>query len=198
MSTYTVAITGASGVVYGIRLLEYLLKEGHKVFLVITKEGFEILRGELDIDWDGGEKGVNRGIERYFKSQPGQVTYLDENNLSAPISSGSFRIDGMIIVPCSMKTLASIANGFSDNLIERSADVMLKERRPLILVPRETPLNVIHLNNMLSIARAGAHIIPAMPAFYHHPKTVEDMVNFIVGRVLDAIGIKNELYRRWE
>lgn len=198
MSTYTVAITGASGVVYGIRLLEYLLKEGHKVFLVITKEGFEILRGELDINWDGGEKGVNRGIERYFKSQPGQVTYFDEDNLSAPISSGSFRIDGMIIIPCSMKTLASIANGFADNLIERGADVVLKERRPLILVPRETPLNVIHLNNMLTSAKAGAHIIPAMPAFYHHPKTVEDMVNFIVGRVLDAIGIKNELYRRWE
>lgn len=197
MSAYTVAITGASGVVYGIKLLEYLLKEGHKVFFLITKEGFRILRNELNIDWHGKEKEVNKSIAQYFKTLSRQVTYFAEDNLSASIASGSVRVDGMIIIPCSMKTLAGVATGFADNLIGRGADVMLKERRPLILVPRETPLNVIHLHNMLSIARAGVHIIPAMPAFYYHPKSVEDMVNFIVGRVLDALGIKNELYKRW-
>jgi 4-hydroxy-3-polyprenylbenzoate decarboxylase len=115
----------------------------------------------------------------------------------ATIASGSVKVDAMVVIPCSMKTLAAIANGFASNLIERAADVMIKEKRKLIIVPRETPLSAIHLRNMLTLAEIGCHIIPAMPAFYHHPKKVSDMIDFIAGRVLDSMDVENELSPRW-
>lgn len=197
MGIYTIAITGASGSIYGVKLLEYLLKKGHKVYLTITKEGALIMKEEVGFNWRGIEKDVERKIKRDLKMEKAKLTYFDEENLFAPVSSGSHKVDAMIVIPCSMKTLSGIAQGYANNLVERSADVMIKEGRTLILVPRETPLNTIHLRNMLSLSQIGVMIIPAMPAFYNHPKKVEDLVNFIVGKVLDSLGIENTLYRRW-
>ncbi|MDP3013937.1 MAG: UbiX family flavin prenyltransferase, partial [Candidatus Subteraquimicrobiales bacterium] len=127
-----------------------------------------------------------------------QLEYIDCQNLNSSICSGSYKVEGMIICPCSMATLASIASGISSNLLERAADVTLKEARPLVVVPRETPLNQIHLKNMLKLSQAGALIVPAMPAFYHQPKNIEDLVSFVVGKVLDIFKIEHNLYKRWE
>jgi 4-hydroxy-3-polyprenylbenzoate decarboxylase len=198
MGTYTVAITGASGSIYGVRLLQYLLKNKHKVFLIITKEGSLILKEEVGYDWSGSGKGEEKKIKRDLKVDKGSLFLLSEDNLCAPISSGSAQVDAMVIIPCSMKTLSGIAHGYANNLVERSADVMIKEGRPLILVPRETPLNSIHLKNMLILSEMGIKIIPPMPAFYSHPQNIEDIVDFIVGKVLDSLKIENNLYKRWK
>ena len=198
MGIYTIAITGASGSIYGVRLLQYLLKNKHKVFLIITKEGSLILKEEVGYDWSGSGKGVEKKIKRDLKMDKGSLFLLSEDNLCAPISSGSAQVDAMVIIPCSMKTLSGIAHGYANNLVERSADVMIKEGRPLLLVPRETPLNSIHLKNMLILSEMGIKIIPPMPAFYSHPKNIEDIVDFIVGKVLDSLKIENNLYKRWK
>lgn len=198
MSSYIVAITGASGAVYGKRLLDYLVRNELTVHLTVTKEAWWILKDETGLFIEGTEDEVQSSLCDYYGVSKGILHYYDENNLKAPIASGSFRNDGMIIVPCSMKTVASIASGVSSNLVGRSADVILKEKRKLILVPRETPLNTVHLKNLLALSEMGVHIIPAMPAFYNKPETVDDMVEFIVGRILDALSIDNHLYSRWD
>jgi 4-hydroxy-3-polyprenylbenzoate decarboxylase len=178
-----IGISGASGTVYGLRLLEILHKLRMETHLVMTKTAEEVI--EI-------ENGVAIGeIKRL-------ATYCyDINDLTAPIASGDFQSEGMVIAPCSMKTLAGVANGYSQNLLLRAADVTLKERRRLVLVPRETPLNSIHLENMLKLARIGVTILPAMPAFYHKPKSIDDLVNHIVGKILDVFGIEHQLYKRW-
>jgi 4-hydroxy-3-polyprenylbenzoate decarboxylase len=178
-----VAITGASGVIYGKRLLEMLRQNQVETHLVISRAAEKVIEHELQITRDDVEKLANHTYEI--------------NDWTAPIVSGSFKTDGMIIIPCSMKTLAGIAQGYSDNLILRSADVTLKEKRRLIIVPRETPLNAIHLRNMLELAKQGAVIVPAMPAYYHSPKRMEDLVDFIVGKILDLVRIEHSLYKRW-
>ncbi len=180
-----VGITGASGVVYGVRFLETVRKYSSdtEVHLVISSTAVDIMKHELGISKEHVMSLVNR-------------TY-DENDLGAPIASGSFKHDGMVIIPCSMKTLAAIAHGITDNLITRAADVTLKERKKLILVVRETPLNLIHIRNMELVTLAGAVVMPAAPAFYGRPRTIDDLVNFIVGRALDLLGIENDLYNRW-
>jgi 4-hydroxy-3-polyprenylbenzoate decarboxylase len=198
MGIYSIAITGASGSIYGVRLLEYLLKKGHKVYLTITKEGALIMKEEVGFNWRGSEKDVEKKIKRDLKAEKGKLTFFNEENLFAPISSGSQRVNAMVIIPCSMKTLSGIAHGYANNLVERSADVMIKEGRTLILVPRETPLNTIHLRNMITLSEVGVKIIPAMPGFYNHPRKIEDLVNFVVGKVLDSLDIENNLYRRWK
>lgn len=198
MGTYTVAITGASGSIYGLRLLQFLLKKGHKVYLVITREGRLIMKDEVGYDWRGSEKEVEGKIIKNLKIQRASLHFFDEDNLSAPISSGSVRVDAMIVIPCSMKTLSGIAHGYANNLVERAADVMIKEGRPLILVPRETPLNSVHLRNMLILSEMGVKIIPAMPAFYSHPEKIEDLADFLVGKVLDSLKIENSLFKRWK
>jgi len=178
-----IAITGASGAIYGVRLIEHLHSKGHEVHVILTKAGAKILKHELN---------MKPNDLRGFCSN-----LYDENDIEAPLSSGSFIFDAMIIAPCSMKTLAFIAHGLSHNLITRAADVALKERRKLIIVPRETPLNKIHLLNMLKIINLGGIILPACPAFYHKPKSLDDLVNFIVGKILDQLNIEHNLFSRW-
>ena len=183
MKQVIVAITGASGATYGVRLLRALKEAGVAVHLTITPAGEINLKLETGMTADQ----LSGFAEHVYSSE----------DLAAPISSGSFPIDGMVIVPCSMKTVAAVANGYSDNLITRAADVTLKERRTLILVPRETPLSQIHLKNMLTLARAGAIILPASPGFYHTPKKIEELVDHVVGRILDSLHIEHALYKRW-
>jgi len=197
MSIYTIAITGASGAPYGLKLLQELVKGGHTVSLCMSREGISILHDETGLMLKGSETDIQNTFERTLHVEKEQFRYFEEENLYASIASGSSKVDAMIVIPCTMKTLASIANGFASNLIERAADVMLKEKRKLIIVPRETPLSAVHLRNMLTLAELGCHIIPAMPAFYHHPKNIQDMVDFIVGRVMDSLGLENDLSPRW-
>jgi polyprenyl P-hydroxybenzoate and phenylacrylic acid decarboxylases len=178
-----IGISGASGSAYGIRLLEILSETDIMTHLVITKAARQIIGIETDY-----EIGYVEGLA--------DAVY-NESDFTAPIASGSHRFDGMIVAPCSMKTLGEIAGGMSDNLLGRVADVCLKERRKLILMPRETPLNQIHLENMLRLERAGGIILPASPGFYSRPQTIDDLVNSMAGRALDLIGIDNEVYERW-
>lgn len=183
MKQIILAISGASGSVYGVRLLQALKASKVVVHLIISPTAAINLRLETGMSPDDLARLADH-------------TYA-ANDLAAPISSGSFPIDGMVVAPCSTKTLAAIAHGYSDNLITRAADVALKEKRPLILVPRETPLSQIHLENMLTLARAGAIVLPASPGFYHSPKTIDDLVDHIVGKIMDALHIEHSLYKRW-
>lgn len=178
-----VGITGGSGVIYGIKLLETLFELNIESHLIISEWGEKTIRIE-----------TNFSI-KYVKSLA-SVNY-DPHNMAAEISSGSFISDGMVIIPCSMKTLSSIANGYDDNLISRAADVCLKEMRKLVVVPRESPLSRIHLVNMLRLNKAGAVLLPAMPGFYHRPESVDDLLNFIIGKVLDQFRIPNDVFKRW-
>jgi 4-hydroxy-3-polyprenylbenzoate decarboxylase len=164
------------------------------IHLLITDAGWRVLKEELG--WDTTKRKDT--LEQQFGTAgSGTYRYHSIQDIGASTASGSFRTSGMVIIPCSMGTLSGIAHGASDNLLERTADVMLKEGRPLILVPRETPLHAIHLENMLKLSRMGVRIIPAMPAFYQGPQTLDDMVDFMVGKVLDSMGVEHELYKRW-
>ncbi|MEM1514221.1 MAG: UbiX family flavin prenyltransferase [Candidatus Thermoplasmatota archaeon] len=181
---FIVAITGASGVIYGIRLMEELKKKGNFIYLIISDAGKKIIEEETEYKIQEVEKKADKAY--------------NENEITAEIASGSSNYDAMIICPCSGKTLSAIANGFAANLIIRSAICCLKERRKLIVVPRETPLDTVSLENMLKLSRLGVTILPAMPAFYIKPKNVDEMINFVVGKIMDQLGIKNELYKRWK
>jgi flavin prenyltransferase len=193
---FALALTGASGAVYGLRVVEELLRAGARVSLLISDAGFAVLKEECGLDWRGAAS-VAEELERYFSCPGGELRYYAQDDFFAPIASGSSAPDAMVIVPCSMGTLSRISSGNSGNLLERSADVMLKEGRPLVLVPRETPLNAIHLEHMLKLARLGVRIVPAMPAFYQHPESLDDLVSFVVGKVLDSIGVPHSLFQRW-
>lgn len=176
-------MTGASGVIYGRRLLEVLRQKKVETHLIISEAAEKVVEHELDTTKKELEKLATHAY--------------DVDDLTSPLMSGSFKTDGMIIIPCSMKTLAGIAHGFADNLILRAADVTLKEKRRLVVVPRETPLSQIHMENMLKVATLGVHVVPAMPAFHHKPQNIDDLVDFIVGRVLDCFGIEHSLFKRW-
>ncbi|MSN25976.1 MAG: UbiX family flavin prenyltransferase [Geobacter sp.] len=191
-----VAMTGASGSVYGLRLLEQLCLNGFRVTFSVSCSGTAVCLEETGLDLSGDLDKALQRLYLHLEVDSGiQLAHPDDLFCSA--ASGSSAPDAMIICPCSMGTLARIACGISGNLIERSADVMLKERRPLLLVPRETPLSDIHLENMLKLSRSGAQIIPAMPGFYTRPDSVLDMVDFVVGKLLDQLGVANDLYKRW-
>ncbi|WP_281886925.1 UbiX family flavin prenyltransferase [Paenibacillus sp. YYML68] len=190
---WVIGITGASGAAYGVRLCRFLLSEGESVHLIVTDAGWRVFKEELG--WDSAKRVDT--LKQQFSGLPGSLEYVNNQDIGAKTASGSFLTKGMIVIPCSMGTLSGIANGASDNLLERTADVMLKEGRKLILVPRETPLHAIHLENMLKLARMGVRIIPAMPAFYQGPQTIDDMVDFMVGKVLDAMELEHQLYKRW-
>jgi len=192
-----VAITGASGAIYGIRLIEELLLAGSRLSLLISRSGLIVLKEELGLDWSGDEEAMNSIVREHFKAVADKLTYYDESNFFSPLASGSAAPEAMIVAPCSMGTLGRIAAGLSGNLLERAADVMLKEGKPLLLLPRETPLSAIHLENMLKLARLGVRIIPAMPGFYGQPQTIDDIVNFVVGKLLDQLGIEGKLFKRW-
>lgn len=193
----TVAITGASGSIYGLKLTECLLMADKRVNLLISSPGLTVIKHETGIDWSGDETSLNRQIRAHFKARD-ELCYYDNTNFFSPIASGSSGLSAMVIAPCSMGTLGRIAGGMSSNLIERGADVALKERGKLVLLPRETPLNDIHLENMLKLSRMGAHIVPAMPGFYHGPKNMEDLVDFVVGKLLDQLEVDHELFKRWD
>jgi len=220
-------MTGASGAIYGVRLLEVLLAAGCNIYLSISAAAQTVLQHELDLKVDlerfelsqllparaegqtvakadtptkattHGDPAQAHQVTHGPVEKPAQLRYCHYMDLAAPIASGSLLTDGMVICPCSCGTLSAIVHGASANLIHRAAEVHLKERRRLILVPRETPLSLTHLENMQRAAAAGATVLPAMPGFYHRPKTVHDMVDFIVSRICDQLGVANQLVRRW-
>jgi 4-hydroxy-3-polyprenylbenzoate decarboxylase len=189
LGKYIVGITGASGSIYGIRLIEELLKSGNEVHIIITASGKKVMTYETEYDLNS--------LKQHLDTISNKYVFQDIDNLFAPKASGSFKTDGMIIIPCSMASLGEIANGASKNLLGRSADVCLKERRKLVVVPRETPLSTIHLKNMLTLSEAAAVILPAMPGFYHKPKTLSEAVDFVVGKVLDTLEVENNLFKKW-
>lgn len=225
MNHFVVAITGASGAVYAVRLVEVLVATGRTVHLVISPAATEVLRQELGVVVNLDEfqpqqllpsldhiahdsklkllkpsGGAGYAASSVFSDSEiftGKIIYHHYRDYSAGIASGSFLTDGMVICPCSMGSLASIATGQSQNLIHRAADVHLKERRKLVVVPRETPLSVIALDNMKRLAEAGAVVLPAMPGFYHDPKAIPDLVDFVVARICDQLGVRHELIKRW-
>jgi 4-hydroxy-3-polyprenylbenzoate decarboxylase len=190
-----VAITGASGSVYGLRLVSELLKAGVRISLIMSPAGLQVLNHEAGLDWVADIKEQRRQVQDHFASIAIDCLAIDD--FWSGTASGSAAADAMVVIPCSMGTVGRIAAGLSNNLLERAADVMLKERRRLVLVPRETPLNTIHLENLLRLSRAGAVVLPAMPGFYHGPEHMADLVNFVVGKVLDQLEVEHRLFSRW-
>lgn len=187
-----VAITGASGAPYAVRLLQSLAAAARPVWLVVSTHGWRLLDTESGIASLDALRAAVGGA-----GWDAHVTVFDDHDRGARPASGSARTAGMVIVPCSMGTIAAVSQGTSRSLVERAADVTLKERRPLVVVPRETPLSVIHLENMLRLTRAGATVLPAAPGFYHRPRAIADLVDFVVARVLDHFGIEHAVGRRW-
>jgi 4-hydroxy-3-polyprenylbenzoate decarboxylase len=194
----TIAITGASGAIYATRTMAALMEQGCHLELVISDYGRRLLRDELG-DSASADKLADFLVAKYGEAvKQGRYTLYSNKDLGAKIASGSQNSEGMVVVPCSMKTLAGIAHGLSRNLVERAADVMLKERRTLIIVPRETPMSLPQLRNMTLCAEAGAMMMPAMPAFYQMPKTLDDLADFMAGKILSALGFSHNLYPSWE
>jgi flavin prenyltransferase len=194
-----VAITGASGSAYAVRLLEVLVAAGQNVHLVVSPAGQQVIGHELGLKIDPVNFSIEQLLPGLTSSEAGhgRVQVHDYRDFSAGIASGSFQTGGMVICPCSMGTLAAVSQGLSQNLIHRAADVHLKERRRLIVVPRETPLGSIQLSNMKTLADAGAVILPAMPGFYNQPQSIDDLVNFVVARICDQLGVEQDLTKRW-
>jgi 4-hydroxy-3-polyprenylbenzoate decarboxylase len=195
----TVVVTGASGSVYGMRLIEQLALAGHDLTVVFTDAGREVTAFELGFELPQADADAAAAAVAGYLELPGlerlRVAYPE--NLFDAIASGSHRSHAMIVAPCSMGFVAGVAHGIADDLPLRAADVMLKERRPLVLVPRETPLSLVHLRNLTAAAEAGAIIVPAMPAFYARPESIDDLVGFVVGKVLDTLDVDHHLFKRW-
>lgn len=195
--TIVLALSGASGVQYGARLLEQLLAQGHKVYLLITKAAHVVISMETDLGWPADSHSLEEKLCQQFNVTTEQLTVCGEMEWASPIASGSSSVDAMVVCPCSMGTLSSIAVGASANLMERAADVIIKERKQLILVPREAPFSDIHLENMLKLSRMDVVIMPANPGFYNKPESLDDLIDFMVARILDQLGIEQELQPRW-
>jgi 4-hydroxy-3-polyprenylbenzoate decarboxylase len=190
-------MTGASGAQYGLRLLQCLVESGVEVSLMLSRPAQVVIGMETDLSLPGRSREIERFFTERYQARDGQIRVYDREQWTAPVASGSSPPDAMVICPCTTATLSAVATGASRSLLERAADVVLKERRPLIMVVRETPFSEVHLENMLRLARMGVTIMPANPAFYHHPQGVDDLVDFMVSRVLDHLHIPNELIRRW-
>ncbi len=191
------AITGASGAQYGLRLLECLLGAGRGVYLMISQPAQVVIATETDLDLPGRADEQQMFLSKYFDAADAQLRVFGRDQWMSPVASGSNTVRAMVICPCSSATLSSVATGASRDLIERAADVMLKERRQLILVHRETPVSSIHLENMLKLSREGVVIMPASPGFYHQPATTEELIDFLVARILDQLHIEHSLIPRW-
>ena len=196
MQRIVVGITGASGSIYGLRLVEELLRAEKEVSLLLSSAGRQVLAYETGLQLDSHSENCAAQVREYFSAGE-NLKYYGIDDFFAPVASGSNAPDAVLICPCSMGTLGRIAAGLSDSLLERAADVALKEKKTLLLVPRETPFNQIHLENLLRVSKAGGQILPAMPAFYQKPQSVEEMVDFVVGKVLDHLGIEHKLFKRW-
>lgn len=197
IETIALAMTGASGAQYGLRLLQCLIESGKKVYFMISPPGQVVVGMETDLALPGRPAEMQKYFTEKYQAQPGQLQVFGKDQWTAPVASGSSVPDAMVVCPCTTGTLSSIACGSSNNLIERAADVVLKERKKLILVPRETPFSDIHLENMLKLSRMDAIILPPNPGFYHHPKTIDDLVDFVVARILDQLDIKHDLLPPW-
>lgn len=197
MKRITLALTGASGLAYGIRLLECLLHAGCRVDLLVSSAARIVARQELDLALPADTGELAAFFDACFAGHTGALAAYGKEEWFAPAASGSNPAEAMVVCPCTMGALAAIAHGMADNLIERAADVMLKEKRPLILVPRETPFSLVHLRNMTRLAEAGATLLPANPGFYHRPQSVDQVVDFIVARILDHLGVPHGLMRPW-
>jgi len=196
-----VGITGASGSVYARQFLKFLSGTNTEVYLIISPAGNKVIKHELGVDvLEPDEAGSKAFLDEFLEHDSGtaKIRHVGYNDFFSEPASGSFISDGMVICPCSMGTIARIRHGISSNLLERSADVTLKEGRKLVLLPRESPFSSIHLENMLALSRMGARVVPASPAFYQHPQTIDDMVNFIVGKLADCFGIEHNLFPRWQ
>ncbi len=193
----SLAITGASGAQYGFRLLEILLQKNHTVYLMVSKAAQVVIGMETDIALPGRCTDMQNFLVERFSCDTGQLHVYGEDEWTAPTASGGGRVDAMVVCPCSMGALSAIATGASNNLIERSADVMLKERKKLILVPRETPYSDIHLENMLKLSRMGAVMLCANPGFYNKAETIEDLIDFVVAKILDQLNIEHQLQPCW-
>ncbi|CAM4170211.1 flavin prenyltransferase UbiX [Pseudoalteromonas ostreae] len=195
--TITLAFSGASGAPYGLRLLEVLLAQQFRVYVLISSAARVVLDTESNIKLSANEDKATEQLSSLFKSQPGQLQVFGKDNWFSPVASGSAAPKKMVVCPCSAGSVSAIAMGASDNLLERAADVVIKERGQLILVPRETPFSEIHLENMLKLAKLGVTIMPAAPGFYHQPQTINDLVDFMVARILDHLKIAHTLTKRW-
>lgn len=193
----TLAMTGASGAQYGLRLLDCLVQEEREVHFLVSKAAQLVLATETDVELPAKPRAMQAFLTEYTGAAPGQIRVFGKEDWLAPPASGSSVRSAMVVVPCSTGTLSAVASGACNNLIERAADVALKERRPLILVPREAPYSSIHLENMLRLSNLGAVILPASPGFYHQPQTVDDLVDFIVARILNLLGIPQDLLPHW-
>ena len=197
MKTIVLALTGASGLPYGMRLLECLLQSGARVHLLYSQAAQIVAKQELDFTLPNRPQDAEKLLTERLGKFSGELRVFGRDDWYAPMASGSNPGDAMVICPCTMGTLAAVAAGLSDDLITRGADVMLKEKRPLILVPRESPFSTIHLENMLKLSHAGAVILPPNPGFYYQPQSVQDLVDFVVARILDHLGIEHTLVKRW-
>ncbi|MCU0870194.1 MAG: UbiX family flavin prenyltransferase [Burkholderiales bacterium] len=195
--TVTLALTGASGMAYGLRLLETLIGGGARVWLIYSQVAQIVAHQELDLRLPTQPREAQRHFAERYGAADGQLAVFGRDDWYAPPASGSNPADAMVICPCSMGTVGAVAAGLANSLIERAADVMLKERRRLVLVPRETPFSTLHLENLLKLDRAGAVILPASPGFYTRPRSVDDLVDFVVARVLDQVGVAHTLHARW-
>jgi 4-hydroxy-3-polyprenylbenzoate decarboxylase len=197
VNTVTLALTGASGMAYGMRLLECLLAADVRVYLLLSQAAHIVAKQEIGVALPARAGDLEKQLTTGLKARDGQLRVFGRDDWNAPVASGTNPADAMVVCPCSMGTLAAIAHGLSDNLIERAADVMLKEQKKLILVPREAPFSTLHLENMLTLSRMNVVILPANPGFYHRPQNVGDIVDFIVARILDQLGIPHQLMARW-
>lgn len=196
MKKIIVGITGASGALLGERLVRFLLKAGHEVHVVISPSGVRVFKEEIGVVLGQTYVDIKKNFSKHYQNHK-RLFVAPADDFATKVSSGSAKIDAMVIAPCSMSTVGVIAHGITLNLIHRAASVSVKEKRPLILVPRESPLSPIHLKNLLTLSEIGVHIVPATTAFYHKPKTVEEMVDFTIGRVLDLLKIEHKLFKRW-